>query len=128
MHPLLQTLTDAAAGLYFLSETDAPFVPVQLAPGEGAEDGVRRLAGKAGADPVEIQEAGHFLRNHTRALEGGPEAEARAARFRALIALLQQSLPGLKAYRTGSVQVDAFLLGTLPDGTLGGLRTQMVET
>ncbi|TCJ14500.1 sugar-non-specific nuclease inhibitor NuiA-like protein [Flaviaesturariibacter flavus] len=129
MNPsVLQELTDAASGLFFLSETDAPFTPFLLEAGEPVESGLRRLSGKDETAPVEIQEADYFFRNHTQAPEGDPEAEARAARFRNLLNLLKHQLIDLKVYRVGTVQVDAFLLGTLPDDTRGGLRTQLVET
>ncbi|RYZ19202.1 MAG: sugar-non-specific nuclease inhibitor NuiA-like protein [Chitinophagaceae bacterium] len=128
MNPALTTLAAAADGLFFISETDAPFEAFQVDPGEDTETALRRLSGKDEAAPVEIQEADYFFRNHTRALDPGPEAVARAARFQALLQKLQQTLAGLKVYRVGTIQVDAFLLGTLPDGTRGGLRTLLVET
>ncbi|TCZ68619.1 nuclease A inhibitor family protein [Flaviaesturariibacter aridisoli] len=128
MNPALTALAAAADGLFFISETDAPFEAFQVEPGEDTEAALRRLSGKEKTAPVEIQEAGYFFRNHTRAPDPGPEADARAARFQALLRQLQQTLADLKVYRVGTIQVDAFLLGSLPDGTRGGLRTRLVET
>ncbi|RYY67137.1 MAG: sugar-non-specific nuclease inhibitor NuiA-like protein [Chitinophagaceae bacterium] len=128
MNPDLTSLAAAADGLFFISETDAPFGVFQVEPGEDTETALRRLSGKDETAPVEIQEADYFFRNHTRSLDPGPEADARATRFQALLQKLQQTLVDLKVYRIGTIQVDAFLLGTLPDGTRGGLRTRLVET
>ena len=128
MTTILQHIADAAAGLHFISETDMPFEAFLLETNATTESALRRLSAKNGSDPVEIQEADYFFRNHTHALDPGPEAEARAARFRHLLHLLQHTFTDLKVYRVGTVQVDAFLLGTLPNGTRGGLRTRLVET
>ena len=35
---------------------------------------------------------------------------------------------GVLVYRIGEVRVDAFIIGKLPDGFYGGLRTKVVET
>jgi hypothetical protein len=109
MHPDLKRLSDAADGLLFLSETDAPFHVIECSDASTApEEWVSLLSG--GASPVEIQEVDYFFRNQVRVHDASTtEKEARV-------------------YRTGSIQVDAFIIGRLADGTLGGLKTNLVET
>jgi hypothetical protein len=44
------------------------------------------------------------------------------------VSVLKQELAGLKVYRVGSVQVDAYIIGKTADGKLGGLKTVLIET
>lgn len=114
MYPIINQLAIAAEGLFYISETDTPLTPVTFPPGKSIEDAI-------GA-PVEIQEIAYFFRNELR--DDRPDAP----RFRALVELFQELLPDAKAYRTGSVQVTAYIVGRLPDGSFGGLKTELVET
>jgi hypothetical protein len=130
MHPDLERLSGAAAGLFFISETDAPLDAIECPDKQTPPEAwVRQLAGGAPGTPVEIQEVDYFFRNQVREDEAGTSTDReRAKRFHSLMSLIHQVLPDAKVYRTGSVQVDAFVIGRLQDGTLGGLRTKLVET
>ncbi|RYY96674.1 MAG: sugar-non-specific nuclease inhibitor NuiA-like protein [Chitinophagaceae bacterium] len=130
MHPDLQHLHEAAQGLLYLSETDAPLEAFALeSPDAPPEAALPPLAGAAPGSPVERVELAHFFRNQVRTYEGdGPEAVHRATRFKALQQQLESTLRDVAVYRVGSVKVDAFILGRLPDGSRGGLRTTLVET
>ncbi|ATB29097.1 nuclease A inhibitor family protein [Melittangium boletus] len=129
---VLKSLLLSAHGLLFISETDAPFTPVD-APGSpfaSLDDAaVRRLAGHPDADPVETRGVDEFFRNavqeqpwHT------PEETATVRRYRALVALLHASLPDARVYRVGAVSIDVLILGTGPGGGALGLATKVVET
>jgi hypothetical protein len=130
MHPDLQRLSDAASSLLYMSETDAPLEVIeQQTPSTSAEEWVRKLSAANAGSPIETLEVDYFFRNQVRVDETSrAEERARAARFEALVALIHETLSAPRVYRTGSVQVDAFIIGTLQDGSLGGLRTWLVET
>ncbi|GAA4337313.1 nuclease A inhibitor family protein [Flaviaesturariibacter amylovorans] len=130
MHPELLRLQEAAQGLLYLSETDAPLLAFELdGTGVAPEAALPALSDAPAGTPPERVELTHFFRNQVRAEEGGgPELSHRAGRFRSLQQQLEKTLAGVAVYRLGSVQVDAFILGRLPDGTVGGLRTKLVET
>ncbi|GAB4094442.1 nuclease A inhibitor family protein [Flaviaesturariibacter terrae] len=124
MHPQLQSLQQEAAGLLVISESEAALEAFELAPGEAPENGLLRLAALPAGTPVEIQDAAPFFEKQERMYSDQPEG----ARFRSLGEHLSAQLTELRLYRAGNIRIEAFLLGTLPDGTRGGLRTQLIET
>ena len=127
-----EKLKKAAEGLYFMSESDHPFETVGFKPEkpeEPIESSLLEYLGLPEGTVVEKQDLTYFLRNQTRDLpEHGTEEKARAQKFRELEALLKQEIPDISVYRIGQVQIDAYLIGKLPDGSLGGLKTKQVET
>ena len=132
MENKLEKLKKAAEGLYFMSESDHPFETVGFKPEKPEatteENLLKHLSLPAGTT-LEKQELTYFLRNQTRDLpEHGAEEKARAQKFRELETLLKKEIPDIAVYRIGQVQIDAFLLGKLPDGSLGGLKTKQIET
>jgi hypothetical protein len=128
MHTTLQQLSGAAAGLLYLSETDAPLEPFGLtAAATNIEEALRISTGTDG--PVEIQEVDYFFRNQVRADEAGSaEEQERARRFQTLVDLIHKLLPDAKVYRLGTIRISAYIIGTLSDGSKGGLKTILVET
>ncbi|RYD92622.1 MAG: hypothetical protein EOP50_12420 [Sphingobacteriales bacterium] len=124
MHPDLLSLQKAAEGLYIISETDAALEAFSIATDVPIDDALRQLCAEPPDVAVEIREAFPFLENQQRMHNEGPDG----ARFQALCTSLQQTLTGLQLYRLGDISIHAFLLGTLSDGTRGGLRTRLVET
>ncbi len=132
MEQRLSDLRQAAEGLLFLSETDAPFEAVDLGvqPREGFSPAyLAQLLGKPAGTRTETQEIGYCLRNMTRAREGASaERQAEAERFRQLQELLLASLSDAQAYRFGERRVEVYLLGWTGEGRLVGLKTLAVET
>ncbi|RYY86830.1 MAG: hypothetical protein EOO15_13415 [Chitinophagaceae bacterium] len=124
MHPILAKLQQASEGLLAISESEAPFTAFQLNNDDDIIAALRILAGQPPNAPVEIQDAFAFLQKQERMYEGQPSGE----RFRDLTLLVRQLLPDAQLHRLGSIRIDAFLLGSLPDGTHGGLRTLLIET
>ena len=128
MNATLAAIQQAADGLIFMSESDYPLEVVQLpAATDTIEEQLQVLTQKQG--PLEQQSLEYFFRN---AVKEYPEASATqkqtAQRFQHLKELLQTTLPDVQVYRLGEVQVDAFIVGRLPDGSYGGLRTKLIET
>ena len=124
------TLSQAAAGLSYTSETDAPLVPF-FWPGAGesptAEALARWLALPADA-AIEQQSLDEFL-EPVAAEEDWQEEEERAMgrRFQALGGTLRGCLREVSVFRVGEVSVDVYIVGAA-DGGLAGLQTRVVET
>ncbi len=56
------------------------------------------------------------------------ESKARNARFTQIKLLLDKALTNRQVFRVGSVEIDVYLLGQLPDGSRTGLQTKVIET
>ncbi|MGV3504078.1 MAG: nuclease A inhibitor family protein [Adhaeribacter sp.] len=124
-------LAAAAAGLMFISESDYPLEPVVVASAQAASVPAALLQhlGLPPETPVQEQELGYFLRNHTRQDPGFPqEKQQRAQKFAFLQQVLEQELRDLQVYRVGTTQVQAFILGRDARGQLSGLKTTLIET
>ena len=129
MHPQLQEIIEASEGLYYISETDAPFQLVETAEDTDPKQAALKLAGNIKNEPVEEVTLEHFFRNAVKIYpDATAEQQQTAQRFIQLQTLLRQNLKDLKVYRIGSIQIKAYILGRLPDGTYAGLSTQLVET
>ena len=128
MHPQIQSLKDASEGLVFMSEADHPFETVHFElDNKTIEQHLQEITGRD--TPVEQQTLEYFFRNAVKEYPGSTEAQdLMAQQFQALKSLLQTALQGAQVYRIGNVDIDAFIIGRLPDGTYGGLHTKLIET
>jgi hypothetical protein len=126
-----QRLERAAEGLVYISESDAPFRWVELAnPGPGPLDAatVARLTGAPGGK-VEQRTLERFFAGHIEHADpADPTAQANLGRYRALRDALGTELKDAAAFRIGQVELRCLLVGRLPDGAVGGLETQALET
>ena len=128
MHKDLQEIADAAEGLVFMSESDHPFEVVQLK-SKKVEKEIKQLAQKSADTTMETQTVDYFFRNMVKTYPGySADQQETAERFLKLRELLKQKLKEVQVYRLGSIQVDAFIIGKLQDGSYGGLRTKLIET
>lgn len=131
---LLEGLRQHAAGLLYLSETDAPFEVVSFPGLQGNAPTGAQLALWAGkseaeAEKVETVALPYFLRNMTKEAAGLVEGDKDAVnRFHELQHFLLQQLQEVKVYRVGHRRITAFILGRTPAGAVVGLKTQLVET
>jgi hypothetical protein len=128
MSSLSPQLEQAAKGLLFISESEAPLEPFTLPAGTSAEtqDGFLVAMGQTG-QPVEQVELPYFFRNMVRPSED-PAAQAAAERFKALQTWLETNLQELKVYRVGQTEVQAYIIGKAQDGSWLGLKTTLIET
>ncbi|WP_048922065.1 nuclease A inhibitor family protein [Rufibacter radiotolerans] len=128
MSALLPELAQAAQGLLFISESEAPLEPFTLPAGTPAETEASFLEamGHTG-QPVKQVELPYFFRNMVRPSED-PAEQATAARYQALQTWLQTNLQDVKVYRVGQIEIQAYIIGKAPDGTWLGLKTTLIET
>ena len=128
MHKDLQEIAEASLGLLFISESDHPFEIIQLKSNQ-VEKEIRQLVQKPADTPMEIQTVDYFFRNMVKTYPGvAEEQQGKAQDFLKLREVLKLKLKEVKVYRTGSIQIDAFIIGQLHDGSYGGLRTKLIET
>ena len=146
-------LEEACEGLWWSSESDYPVEVVwvsaiakasedQVASEDpvAAEDqvaaesvlsteGVCRVLGIENADELTTVEVKDFFaRSLTPKSWHTAEDKAQIAQLQQLKTLLVRSLQSLTVYRVGSVEIDLYILGLTPDGTLSGVKTRLVET
>lgn len=127
---LADELRKASEGLTFMSESDHPLEVVRLGAEAEATHGVlRKLSGKGDDAPVTEQTVDEFFRVAASEAEwkSGPELKS-AKKYRALVRLLKSKLEGLKVFRVGEINIDAYVLGRARGGELMGLKTKLVET
>lgn len=121
----LRTLEEAAAGLLFPSETDAPLVPIELSGVEGADlsaEGLLRAEGRAEGTKVEETTADDLF---APLIEAGDDD---AKKYGRILELLKAELSNLRVYRAGSTDIDVYVLGRHASGAWVGLKTKVVET
>jgi hypothetical protein len=125
--PDLAALSDAAQGLLYPSESDAPLLPFAAPP--SAASPASACAALAAGRPAQLGDAAAFLAGPARPQPWmSPAQLGAAARFAALRELFLARLADPVACRVGGVEADVFLLGVSSRGAVVGLRTLVVET
>ncbi len=138
-------LEEACEGLWWSSESDYPVEVVWVsATAKASEDqvaaedqvnsvlsteGVCRVLGIENTDKlttVEVED--FFARSLTPKSWHTAEDKAQITQLQQLKTLLVRSLQSLKVYKVGSVEIEVYILGLAPDGTLAGVKTCLVET
>ena len=126
----LQNLT---SGLFFISESDAPWTTTVLDATLSLEPQLRALTAKttdATADaPIETREWTTFLANAATAQDWmSADDRATVARYQALKKYVDERLTETKIYRIGRIEIDVFVVGYDADCNLIALATKTVET
>ncbi|MBF2036295.1 MAG: hypothetical protein IGR92_12685 [Leptolyngbyaceae cyanobacterium T60_A2020_046] len=126
---LIATVTAGIDGLWFPSETDAPWTLLPNAPEPTDGAALRAWLGQPASAPVESLAIADFLAQVERRCRGyGAEGKAIAQRHRDLIAMLRDRCDTLTVWRVGTVTLDVVIIGTLETGDRVALGTQSVET
>lgn len=125
-------LEAAAAGLFYVSETEAPFRYVAF-PGAGGQalerERLRALLALPAETPVAELPAERFFAPLVEPSDpNDPVAVENAGRFRSLHETLATQLTGLRAFRVGRAEVRYYLLGATAAGDVAGLATEATET
>jgi Nuclease A inhibitor-like protein len=120
--PDLSALKQAAAGLLLPSESDEPIEVIDWDhDAETLKDSdVLRLAGCSPSAPMEMTDLKDIFRDAV--------AGADAAKFRKLIAALNETLADIRVYRIGEIEKDVVIVGKTKAGGWAGLKSKVVET
>lgn len=126
----VQTLEQAAKGLLFPSETDAPFAPffwpakdTTLTP-----ERLAQLAGVPAGATVKTAKLDSFFRPATKEEDWhNVQEQAEVQRFRELVKVIKSTLTDVRVFRVGETSIDVFIVGQV-EGGFAGLQTRVVET
>lgn len=129
---LEQTLTEAAKGLLYPSESDYPFEYFEWDLSEGnplTDAQVRKYTDRGSDAPVKEVPFADFFGRLTEVKDWyGEEEKGTVERFAALRDRLTQLLADLRVFRVGTTEIDVYIAGKSPSGKWVGLRTKSVET
>lgn len=135
--PLLERLRSAAQGLFIMSETDSPLSPFRwslfFAPKGADKDSVaalREFKNLPAETLVEVITLEKFFKTQVKSETGDDEEIADEKRRLAdLRDLLAKELQDVAVYRTGAVNITAYILGRIPGTSdAAGVSTELVET
>ena len=123
-------LKQASKGLFFLSETDAPFEVIHWsAQGELTPAKLLQLTNHPPDAPLEMLAVDDFFAIATQEEDWHDEEERETVKlFQNLVSVLKQNLSQLQVYRVGNIEIDVYIVGVTDGGGLAGLSTKLVET
>ena len=123
-------LKQVSNGLFFLSETDAPFEVMNWqTQGELTPAKLLQLTDHLPDAPVKVVSVDDFFARATQEEDWHDQEERETVkRFQNLVSVLKQNLSQLQVYRVGSIDIDAYIVGMTPSGDWMGLSTELVET
>jgi hypothetical protein len=130
-NPIMQLLLKASDGLLYPSESDYPFEYVEWETNGKrlTKKLIRQLAGKEESAPVKSQSLDDFFKNVTKVKDWYEEEEkVNVERFRQLQETLQNNLTGIRVFKVGKIEIDAYIIGKTKDGKCAGLSTKVIET
>ena len=111
---VMERLSQAAAGLLFMSESDYPFELIQWdGTSEPSAEFIRKVAGEAKDSQVQKLEVEQFLNS---------------GRYQKLLSALQHELSDLRAYKVGRINMPVYVVGRSREGSWLGVATRVVET
>ena len=123
-------LKQASKGLFFLSETDAPFEVIHCsAQGELTPAKLLQLTNHPPDAPLKMLAVDEFFAIATQEEDWHDEEERETVkRFQHLVSVLKHNLSQLQVFRVGNTNIDAYIVGVTPGGDWTGLSTKLVET
>ena len=127
----VSALRQAAEGLTYQSETDAPWKVFAwpTAQGEPTGDAVRQRGRHRSDAPVAEQSLDEFFAPLVKEQDWyGDEERAVAAKYRALLDTVKSYLKNPKVVRVGRRKVAVYVVGQASEGGWAGLKTTAVET
>jgi Nuclease A inhibitor-like protein len=126
---LLDTLKQASQGMLYTSESDYPFDVFSWQTNTLTPKQVLLETKHPENTPVQVWELDRFF---APALDQkdwyGPEEKEIVAQYQHLVHTLQTTLSDLHVYRVGEIELDVYIVGKTPEGSLAGLSTKVVET
>lgn len=120
-NPILKELKDAAKGLLFPSETDAP-IEVFAWPGVAGSPDETTLRANAKVGK------GAPIERVTLADLAKTLPEESRSEFFPLFAILTRQLSDTVVFKVGEITIDVYVIGRTTDGQFAGIKTKIVET
>jgi hypothetical protein len=127
----LAALQQAAAGLTYQSETDAPWTAFAWpdATGSPTAEEVRQRGKHKPNAPIEEQSLEAFFAPLVQLQDWfGDEEKSAAAKYQALLDAVKRLLSSPKTFRIGERKLAIYIIGQAKDGGWAGVKTTAVET
>ena len=117
-------------GLYVMSETDAPLTPFIWKKPMPLEDANIRTKLKLAADaPIERLSIDDFFANAVTPRDWhSDEEKSTVLKFQNLVAIVKEDLQNIQVLKINTIKRDVYILGIQQNGSIGGLKTLVVET
>jgi hypothetical protein len=127
---LSEQIKNAAAGLWYISETDAEIFPFTGSKADSvSKENLLSQIDKPPEAPVEERGFDEMFARFIKIQDWfGDEEKATAEKFAALKSLLEKNLTNLKVFKVGRIELDIYFVGLDKEGNLAGIRTKAVET
>jgi hypothetical protein len=134
MSQLYNSLQEATADLYYISESDYPVEAVHYSKGDYQQAPSlhafllqqAELPADSPENPIEVEA---FFAPLTEPQDWyGEEEEADRQRYLQIQNLLQEHLSEIAVYRFGEVEKTIYIVGKTAEGDLCGVRTKAIET
>ncbi len=126
---LLDTLKQASAGLQYASESDYPFEVFSWPLDTLTPKKLLAQTGHSKDTAIQLEDFDRFFAQATQEKDWyGSEEKAKAAQYQQLVKLLQSTLSDIQVFRVGKIELDVYIVGKTPEGSLAGLSTRVVET
>lgn len=127
---LIEQIKSYAAGLYYISETDAEILPFI---GEHTESVSKEvILNQTKNKPDELigeKKIDEFFSRLTEIQDWfGDEEKKTAEKYLSLRKLLEKNLRDLKVFKVGKIQLDIYVVGIDAENRLLGIKTKAVET
>lgn len=127
---LIAQITDAAEGLFYISETDAEILPFAGASAEKVDrEEILKQTKKMNETEIEERSFSDFFARLIEIQDWfGEEETENAKKFSRLKEVLENNIRDLKVFKIGKVELDIYVVGLDAENTFLGIQTKAVET
>jgi hypothetical protein len=126
---LLDTLKKASQGMLYSSESDYPFDVFSWQTDTLTPEQVLIETKHSQNTPIQVWDLNKFFAQVTEERDWhGPAEKETVAQYKHLVHTLQTTLSDIQVYRVGEIELDVYIVGKTPQGSLAGLSTKVVET
>jgi Nuclease A inhibitor-like protein len=126
---LLDTLKQASQGMLYTSESDYPFDVFSWKTHTLTPEQVLVETKHPENTPVQAWSLDKFFAPTLEEKDWyGPKEKEIVAQYQRLVRTLQTTLSDIQVYRVGKIELDVYIVGKTPEGSLAGLSTKVVET
>ncbi|MEB3827811.1 nuclease A inhibitor family protein [Phormidium sp. CCY1219] len=126
---ITEKLAELTDGLLWMSEADYPWNVVSWDKPTVSPAELIQAAGREPTASIQQKNPDDFFQRAVTEKEWQDASEReRVRRYRELVHFLKNNLADLTVYRIGEVEIDTFVIGKTPSGTVAGIATTVVET
>lgn len=127
---LIAQITDAAEGLFYISETDAEILPFAGTSAEKVDrEEILKQIKKTNETEIEERSFSDFFARLIEIQDWfGEEETENAKKFLRLKEVLENNIRDLKVFKVGKIELEIYVVGLDAENTFLGIQTKAVET